>query len=98
MELSQDRYFEEIKNSSAGDLVGTRTKSYLRAMTYINDELTDTRDRLMRKEEIAQRLGVHPRSVDNWIRSRKLPYIRLGRCIRFRWRDVDAKLSDMAVE
>jgi len=61
-------------------------------------ELTGINNRLINKKELAQRLGVCERSVDNWRKSHKLPFIKLGRCIRFRWPDVDARLSEMAVE
>jgi hypothetical protein len=44
-----------------------------------NDDVT-----LLTRKQLASRISVCPRSIDNFQRRRVIPYIRLGpRCIRF---------------
>jgi len=44
--------------------------------------------------EIAQMLGVHIRTVGNWIRQGKLPAIRLGKSYRISKQDLQAFLDE----
>ena len=39
-------------------------------------------ERLLTTAEVAERLGVHPVTVRNWVRSGELPSLRLGHRIR----------------
>src|SRR5262245_26327758 len=41
------------------------------------------------KKEAAQHLSISQRTVDNWMRKGLLPYIRLGRAVRFKLSEVD---------
>jgi excisionase family DNA binding protein len=50
------------------------------------------------KEELARHMRVGLRTVDNWIASRKIPYIKLGRLVRFRLDDVERALKRYTVE
>jgi excisionase family DNA binding protein len=53
----------------------------------------------MTKAELAEYLGVSPRTVDNYVSGRKIPFIKLGsRLIRFRLADVDRALKRYTVE
>ena len=46
------------------------------------------------KAQVAQRLAVSIRTIDNLMAARKLPFLRLSRkIVRFRRRDVDDYLS-----
>ena len=38
-------------------------------------------------------VDVGKRTVDNWMRQGRLPFIRVGKTVRFRWPDVLKKLS-----
>jgi excisionase family DNA binding protein len=42
---------------------------------------------LDRKQQFAQRASVSVRSVDNWIRDRRIPFLRIGRTVRIPWRE-----------
>jgi excisionase family DNA binding protein len=53
----------------------------------------DASDALLTKKELAPKLRISRRSVDNWVRNRKIPYYKLGKSIRFRWADVLEKLN-----
>lgn len=47
---------------------------------------------LLKKEQVAERLGVAARTVGDWSRAGKLPVIRMGARRRFRWADIEALL------
>jgi excisionase family DNA binding protein len=51
--------------------------------------------KLVDTETLAQILGLNRRTIEGWIRKRKLPFIRVSkRCVRFRLRDVFKALED----
>ena len=54
-------------------------------------------DDLLVKREVAAKLKRSVRTVDSWMRQGKLPYIKLGRTVLFRWADVLARLSEFRV-
>ena len=47
---------------------------------------------LILKPLVARRAGVSVRTVDEWIRHKRIPSIKIGRTIRFRWAAVEAAL------
>lgn len=50
-------------------------------------------DRLLTKRELAQRLRVSTRTVDVYMRAKRLPFLKIGKTVRFHWSDVIEKLS-----
>jgi excisionase family DNA binding protein len=42
-------------------------------------------DEILDKRETARRLKKSPRTVDAWMKAKKLPYIKVGRSVLFRW-------------
>jgi len=54
-------------------------------------------DALLTKRALAPRLNCSVRTVDEWMRKGKLPYIKVGKSVRFRWADVLQKLSEFRV-
>ena len=54
-------------------------------------------DDLLVKREVAAKLKKSPRTFDAWMRQGKLPYIKLGKTVLFRWRDVLEKLNGYRV-
>jgi predicted DNA-binding transcriptional regulator AlpA len=42
-------------------------------------------------------LCISKRSLDNWMKRGWLPYIKLGRSVRFRWSDVVEQLAKYRV-
>jgi excisionase family DNA binding protein len=50
-------------------------------------------DGLLNKWGVAEKLHVSKRTVDLWMRQKRLPFIKLGKTVRFHWPDVLAKLS-----
>jgi hypothetical protein len=57
-------------------------------------------ERLLNKEEIRQRLNlISLRGVDELVRRRKIPYLRLGhRTLRFSWPAVEAALARLTIK
>jgi excisionase family DNA binding protein len=50
-------------------------------------------DPLLNKREIAQRLRFSVRSVDGWMKRGLIPYLKIGRSVRFRWSEVERHLG-----
>jgi DNA-binding transcriptional MerR regulator len=51
----------------------------------------ETTTTLIRKKELAQRLSVSPRTIDNWVSRRVIPYIQLSS--RFNLYDPEAVIE-----
>jgi excisionase family DNA binding protein len=64
-----------------------------------NDETAAVQasDGLLTKRELARRLRLSTRSVDAWMRTKHLPYLKCGKTVRFRWIDVVEKLNAFRV-
>jgi excisionase family DNA binding protein len=45
------------------------------------------------KAEVARRLEVQVRTIDNWMRRKMIPYYKIGRAVKFKWSDVEAYLA-----
>jgi excisionase family DNA binding protein len=54
--------------------------------------------RPMTKAELAEFLRVSDRTVDNYVIGRVIPYIKIGRSVRFRLADVEKALSRYTVK
>jgi len=55
-------------------------------------------DRLLTKREVAKRCAVCERTVDYWIKTRRIPCIKFGyRTQRFRWADVQRAIDKLEV-
>jgi excisionase family DNA binding protein len=50
-------------------------------------------ERLLTPEEAANRLGIAPRTLREWLRSGKLPGVKLGRLWRIRETDLKAFIA-----
>jgi len=61
------------------------------------EQIDPSEDGLLTKREIAPRLHCSVRTVDDWMRKGRLPYLKLGKSVRFHWTDVVAKLSEFRI-
>ena len=43
---------------------------------------------LINKNQLAERVGVTPRTIESWMRLGHVPYIKIGRSVRFDEEDV----------
>jgi len=50
-------------------------------------------DSLLTKRTIAPKLEIKPRTLDEWMQQGRIPYLKVGKSVRFRWSDVIAKLN-----
>ena len=54
-------------------------------------------DGLLSKSEVAARLRISPRTLDQWMRKKRVPFLKIGKTVRFRFSDVLEKLSRFEV-
>jgi excisionase family DNA binding protein len=54
-------------------------------------------DGLLTKRGLAPRLEISTRTLDDWMRRGWVPYIKLGRTVRFKLEDVLQKLNEHRV-
>jgi excisionase family DNA binding protein len=50
-------------------------------------------DALLTKSELAPKLKISGRTLDEWMRKGRVPFMKLGKSVRFRWPDVLEKLN-----
>jgi hypothetical protein len=62
------------------------------------EQITDrASDDLLVKSELAKKIRRSPRTVDLWMRQGKLPYLKVGKTVLFRWSDVLEKLGQFRI-
>jgi excisionase family DNA binding protein len=65
-------------------------------MSAINNEVAAS-DRasvgLLRKRELAEKLAISKRTLDIWMQKGRIPFLKVGRSVRFRLSDVLEKLN-----
>ena len=49
----------------------------------MNEHRENIEGRLYRTNEIADLLGVSPRTISNWVRDKVIPYFKIGKTLRF---------------
>ena len=49
-------------------------------------------------QQLAQRMSVSPRTIQSWMRQKRIPFLKLGKCVRFDPAAVDAALAAYAVK
>jgi excisionase family DNA binding protein len=52
---------------------------------------------LLRKRELAPQLGISSRTLDVWMAQGRVPFLKIGRSVRFRLSDVLEKLNAFRV-
>lgn len=53
---------------------------------------------LWTKSDVAERLGVTVRTINNWIAQNRIAYIKIGRNVRFRPSDVEDYIQRNTIE
>jgi excisionase family DNA binding protein len=48
---------------------------------------------LLRKRELAEKLAISKRTLDIWMQKGRIPFLKVGRSVRFRLPDVLEKLN-----
>jgi excisionase family DNA binding protein len=52
---------------------------------------------LLRKRELAEKLAISKRTLDVWMQQGRIPFLKVGRSVRFRLPDVLEKLQTYRV-
>ena len=55
---------------------------------------TANTDEVLEKLEIAKRLKISTRTLDQWMSAGRVPFLKIGKTVRFRWADVLAHLQE----
>lgn len=63
----------------------------------MQSEVNNTASRLLTETEACEYLRVRPRQLFNWRMTGLVPFIRIGRAIRFRVPDLDAAIDRMTI-
>jgi len=58
----------------------------------VNEEIIGS-EKFITKEEVAERLRVTSRTVDNWMKKNVIPFRKIGRTVRFDWAEVRDHLA-----
>ena len=66
----------------------------------MNQHDEQQQERLLSRKEAAEYLGVSPQTLAFWAcrRTRELPFVKLGRRVKYRKSDLDAFVSHMAAK
>jgi len=71
------------------------------AMNSIRESAANDNDRasvgLLRKRELAEQLAISKRTLDVWMAKDRIPFLKVGRSVRFRLPDVLEKLQTFRV-
>lgn len=62
--------------------------------TRVGPEVVDGVEPFIDKPEVGRRTGMRPRTIDDWMKRGFLPYYKLGRSVRFKWSEVEARLRE----
>jgi excisionase family DNA binding protein len=54
-------------------------------------------DGLLRKPELARKLSISKRTLDAWMKKGRVPFLKVGKSVRFRLPDVLEKLNAFRV-
>ena len=54
---------------------------------------TASADEILEKPKTAERLKISTRTLDQWMRTGRVPFLKIGKTVRFRWTDVLAHLQ-----
>jgi excisionase family DNA binding protein len=54
-------------------------------------------DGLLTKRGLAPKLQISARTLDDWMRRGRVPFLKVGKSVRFRWDDVLEKLNQFRV-
>ena len=49
---------------------------------------------LLSKRQLAERLGVTSRTIDTWMAQQRIPYLKIGRSVRFSFDEVSSHLKE----
>ena len=66
---------------------------FLRLVNELTDRPNEAADGYISKKKMARRMAVSTRTIEVWMREKKVPFEKIGRTVRFHWGDVRAYLA-----
>lgn len=54
--------------------------------------------KLLRKNEVIELLNIGESTLNMWVRQNKIPFVKLGKSVRFRQSEIDAYLDSRTVK
>jgi excisionase family DNA binding protein len=100
-DIAETKRLAEAINSLASVIAEIITERVRRLEEATDRKLTDlparASDPVLTKREMAVRFRVSGRTIDNWMNRGYLPYLKIGKAVRFRWSEVDRQLSDLEI-
>jgi excisionase family DNA binding protein len=55
-------------------------------------------DKLLTPNEMAERLGVKPSTIYRWTHEGFIPYVKMGRFVRFKTKDIEKWVDERATD
>jgi excisionase family DNA binding protein len=89
---------QQKSGSSPAPTFTARPSRRVALASQIKESIGESSDPLPTRADIARKFGVHERTVDRWIRSKLIPYVKVGACVRFRWADVERAISRLTIK
>lgn len=53
---------------------------------------------LLNTRQLAEIMGVTPRTIKSWVQDRRVPYVKIGRSIRFRPEEMEKHLERRTIK
>jgi len=73
------------------EIINAKVQAAAHGALEVQPQAGGTFELILTKRQLAARLNVSQRTIDNWIKKRCLPYYRLGRMVRFRLSDIESE-------
>lgn len=83
----------EARQPQTAELLKTETPSGMAGEVMPEIPVGQPPERYLTCAEVAALLGVKPRTVEQWVEERRIPFYRLGRSVRLRYSEVQAYLA-----
>jgi len=65
----------------------------MQATNTLDPPAAESTDEILEKPETARRLKISTRTLDQWMRDGRVPFLKIGKTVRFRWTDVVTHLD-----
>ena len=73
------------------EIINAKVQAAAHGASEAQPQAGGTFELILTKRQLAARLNVSQRTIDNWIKKRCVPYYRIGRMVRFRLSDIESE-------
>ncbi len=95
-----EKYFEESfsrKNGQLHKTIRVKTPSQTRQSKMDGTSVLRAKQHLMGMEEASAMLGVTKNTLYAWVSMRKIPFIKVGRLVKFDQKDIDSWIEERKI-